>query len=149
MSDRVVVMDAGRVQQIDTPDSAYYRPNSRFVAGFLGLANFLDGEIDASSGIRAIRLDSGETITVGQSGETRLTGRSAASSVRKTSSLSTVAASAWSGNSARGGVPRRDRALRGRLRQRPQIDGACHRFAAALSPKASGWSLFGIRRGYG
>ncbi len=75
MSDRVVVMDAGRVQQIDTPDSAYYRPNSRFVAGFLGLANFLDGEIDASSGICAIRLDSGESITVGQSGETRLTGR--------------------------------------------------------------------------
>jgi ABC-type Fe3+/spermidine/putrescine transport system ATPase subunit len=48
MSDRVVVMNAGRVQQVDTPDNAYYRPNSRFVAGFLGLANFLDGEIDSS-----------------------------------------------------------------------------------------------------
>jgi putative spermidine/putrescine transport system ATP-binding protein len=75
MSDRVVVMDAGRVQQIDTPDSAYYRPNSRFVAGFLGLANFLDGDIDASSGICAIRLDSGESITVGPSGDRSLTGR--------------------------------------------------------------------------
>jgi putative spermidine/putrescine transport system ATP-binding protein len=75
MSDRVVVMDAGRVQQIDRPDSAYYRPNSRFVAGFLGLANFLDGEIDASSGMCAIRLDSGESITVAPSGGTLLTGR--------------------------------------------------------------------------
>jgi putative spermidine/putrescine transport system ATP-binding protein len=75
MSDRIVVMDAGRVQQIDTPDSAYYRPNSRFVAGFLGLANFLDGEIDASSGMCAIRLDSGESITVAPTGGTLLTGR--------------------------------------------------------------------------
>jgi putative spermidine/putrescine transport system ATP-binding protein len=64
MSDRVVVMNAGRVQQVDTPDNAYYRPNSRFVAGFLGLANFLDGEIDSSPGSCAIRLDSGESIAV-------------------------------------------------------------------------------------
>jgi spermidine/putrescine ABC transporter ATP-binding subunit len=75
MSDRVVVMDAGRVQQIDTPDSAYYRPNSRFVAGFLGLANFLDGEMDASGGTCAIRLDSGESITVAPIGGTVPTGR--------------------------------------------------------------------------
>jgi putative spermidine/putrescine transport system ATP-binding protein len=75
MSDRVVVMDAGRVQQIDTPDSAYYRPNSRFVAGFLGLANFLDGEIDAAGGTCAIRLDSGERISVEANGGVRLTGR--------------------------------------------------------------------------
>src|SRR5262245_8247441 len=68
MSDRVVVMNGGRVQQVDTPDSAYYRPNSRFVAGFLGLANFLDGEIDASEGSCAIRLDSGESIAVVPSG---------------------------------------------------------------------------------
>jgi spermidine/putrescine ABC transporter ATP-binding subunit len=64
MSDRVVVIDGGRVQQVDTPDCAYFRPNSRFVAGFLGLANFLDGEIDASDGACAIRLDSGECIAV-------------------------------------------------------------------------------------
>ena len=74
MSDRVVVMDGGRVQQIDTPDTAYYRPKSRFVAGFLGLANFLDGEIDSSDGACAIRLDSGESISVAPSG-TPPTGR--------------------------------------------------------------------------
>src|SRR5215813_11117108 len=75
MSDRVVVMNGGRVQQVDTPDSAYYRPNSRFVAGFLGLANFLDGEIDAAGGMCAIRLDSGESIAVGANSGMRLTGR--------------------------------------------------------------------------
>ena len=40
LSDRIVVLH-GRVQQIDTPINAYHRPNSRFVADFLGLANFL------------------------------------------------------------------------------------------------------------
>lgn len=69
MSDRIVVLDGGRVQQIDTPNAAYYRPKSRFVAGFLGLANFLDGEIDASGRNCAILLDSGERIAVSPAGE--------------------------------------------------------------------------------
>src|SRR6266404_7643677 len=38
LSDRIVVLQGGRVQQIDTPINAYHRPNSRFVADFLGLA---------------------------------------------------------------------------------------------------------------
>lgn len=74
MSDRIVVLDGGRVQQIDTPSAVYYRPTSRFVAGFLGLANFLDGELDASGPKCAIRLDSGERIVVSPAGE-RATGR--------------------------------------------------------------------------
>ncbi len=44
MSDRVMVMDRGRVQQLDTPLATYARPANRFVAGFLGLTNFLHGE---------------------------------------------------------------------------------------------------------
>ncbi|MFO1048176.1 MAG: ABC transporter ATP-binding protein [Geminicoccaceae bacterium] len=44
MSDRVMVMDRGRVQQLDTPLATYARPANRFVAGFLGLTNFLRGE---------------------------------------------------------------------------------------------------------
>jgi putative spermidine/putrescine transport system ATP-binding protein len=44
MSDRVMVMDSGRVQQLDTPLETYARPANRFVAGFLGLTNFLPGE---------------------------------------------------------------------------------------------------------
>ncbi len=39
MSDRIVVMDAGRVQQIGTPVEIYERPANVFVAGFIGQAN--------------------------------------------------------------------------------------------------------------
>ncbi|TLX59030.1 ABC transporter ATP-binding protein [Stutzerimonas nosocomialis] len=43
MSDRVVVMSAGHVRQIGTPDAIYRRPEDPFVAGFVGDANILPG----------------------------------------------------------------------------------------------------------
>lgn len=42
LSDRIVVMRAGRIEQIDTPEALYDRPATRFVANFLGEANVLD-----------------------------------------------------------------------------------------------------------
>ena len=42
MSDRVVVMNTGRILQIGTPVEVYDRPRTRFVAEFLGTANILD-----------------------------------------------------------------------------------------------------------
>ncbi|MCK1518798.1 ABC transporter ATP-binding protein [Bradyrhizobium sp. 17] len=42
LSDRVVVMRAGRIVQVDTPEALYDRPATRFVATFLGEANILD-----------------------------------------------------------------------------------------------------------
>ncbi len=44
MGDRIVVMDHGRVQQIDTPQNLYNQPANQFVAGFIGnpQMNFLD-----------------------------------------------------------------------------------------------------------
>jgi ABC-type Fe3+/spermidine/putrescine transport system ATPase subunit len=42
LSDRIVVLDHGTVQQIARPEEAYLRPANRFVADFLGIANFLD-----------------------------------------------------------------------------------------------------------
>ena len=44
MSDRVVVLNQGRVEQIGTPAEIYRRPASRFVAGFVGRANFLPAQ---------------------------------------------------------------------------------------------------------
>jgi putative spermidine/putrescine transport system ATP-binding protein len=41
LSDRIVVLDQGAVQQIARPEEAYLRPANRFVADFLGIANFL------------------------------------------------------------------------------------------------------------
>jgi spermidine/putrescine transport system ATP-binding protein len=43
MSDRIAVMDQGRVLQIGTPTEIYERPASRFVADFIGETNFLEG----------------------------------------------------------------------------------------------------------
>ena len=43
MSDRIAVMNAGRVEQIGTPTEIYDRPASVFVAGFIGQANLWDG----------------------------------------------------------------------------------------------------------
>ena len=43
MADKIAVMNAGRIQQIDTPDEIYHRPRTRFVAEFMGEANILPG----------------------------------------------------------------------------------------------------------
>jgi putative spermidine/putrescine transport system ATP-binding protein len=50
MSDRVAVMNEGRIEQVGSPSDLYDRPASRFVAGFIGESNFLDGEVTAVSG---------------------------------------------------------------------------------------------------
>lgn len=43
MSDTVVVMNKGRIQQIGTPESIYNEPINAFVAGFIGESNIVDG----------------------------------------------------------------------------------------------------------
>ncbi len=45
-SDRIVVMNHGRIDQVDDPVSLYNRPKTRFVAGFIGRTNFLDGQVE-------------------------------------------------------------------------------------------------------
>src|SRR5687768_12410179 len=54
MGDRIVVLNEGRVQQIDTPLELYGHPVNRFVAGFIGspAMNFIEGRITTDSGLR-------------------------------------------------------------------------------------------------
>ncbi|MDR3534600.1 MAG: ABC transporter ATP-binding protein [Rhodopila sp.] len=47
-SDRIVVMNRGRIEQVDDPVTMYRRPRSRFVAGFIGRTNLLDGKRDGN-----------------------------------------------------------------------------------------------------
>jgi putative spermidine/putrescine transport system ATP-binding protein len=42
MSDRVAVLDRGRIEQLGTPVDVYERPASEFVAGFIGVSNLLE-----------------------------------------------------------------------------------------------------------
>jgi spermidine/putrescine transport system ATP-binding protein len=45
LSDRIAVMDHGRIEQIGTPAEIYEAPRTSFVAAFIGDTNFLDGEV--------------------------------------------------------------------------------------------------------
>jgi sulfate transport system ATP-binding protein len=45
VADRVVVMNAGRIEQVGTPEDIYHRPASAFVCRFLGNVNVLEGEV--------------------------------------------------------------------------------------------------------
>ena len=54
MSDRVVVMDHGRIQQIGTPEDVYRRPANRFVAEFVGRVNLIEGVVAAHDGAAVV-----------------------------------------------------------------------------------------------
>src|SRR4051794_24729065 len=64
MADRIVVMNAGRIEQIGTPQDVYDRPNSKFVAKFIGGSNVLDvkhvGGSQVALGARALQVGEGE-----------------------------------------------------------------------------------------
>ncbi|MBX3568660.1 MAG: ABC transporter ATP-binding protein [Rhizobiaceae bacterium] len=50
LSDRVAVMNNGRLAQIGTPADLYERPANRFIAGFLGQSNFFSGDVEEQRG---------------------------------------------------------------------------------------------------
>jgi spermidine/putrescine ABC transporter ATP-binding subunit len=45
LSDRIALLNGGRVAQVGTPEALYDRPRNRFVAGFVGESNFLAGQV--------------------------------------------------------------------------------------------------------
>ncbi len=62
MSDRIGVMNEGRLLQIGRPDHIYEKPANRFVAEFIGETNFIDGTV-AAPGV--VTLPSGTTVRAG------------------------------------------------------------------------------------
>ena len=48
MSDRIVVMNNGRIEQIGSPEELYDKPVNKFVASFIGESNFLEGKVNSS-----------------------------------------------------------------------------------------------------
>ena len=52
MADRIVVLRNGRLEQVGTPLEIYRRPASPFVAGFIGVMNFVDGIVSGPQEIR-------------------------------------------------------------------------------------------------
>lgn len=54
LSDRIVVMNKGEIEQIGSPVEIYHSPRTKFVADFMGVTNFLEGELikDSSNSFR-------------------------------------------------------------------------------------------------
>src|SRR5690606_18947418 len=53
LSDRIVVMNNGQIEQMGSPEEIYRHPVSRFVADFIGRANFLEATVLSANGKEA------------------------------------------------------------------------------------------------
>jgi len=102
MSDRIAVMNHGRVEQVGTPEELYERPLTRFVADFIGTTNLLSGAVESVAGDAAlVRLSSGEACLV--AGSELAPGRAVELSVRPES----VVLKPSNGSTQRGAIPSR------------------------------------------
>ncbi|MDP5274046.1 ABC transporter ATP-binding protein [Chengkuizengella axinellae] len=72
ISDKVVIMNHGKIQQADNPIDIYTRPNNHFVAGFMGKANFLHGVVKDVKDKKAIINILGQTISVSVNDKVKL-----------------------------------------------------------------------------
>jgi len=82
MSDRIAVMNHGRVEQLDSPAAIYERPATRFVAGFIGLTNLLRGVVEGREGdALVVRMADGARVRT-ESAETVVPGREVEVAVR-------------------------------------------------------------------
>ncbi|NIY82292.1 ABC transporter ATP-binding protein [Vibrio hepatarius] len=62
MSDRIIVLNRGEIEQVGTPEDIYFRPTSRFVADFIGAANIHTAYVErnSNSGNYNVSCDMGE-----------------------------------------------------------------------------------------
>ncbi len=78
MSDRIAVMNEGRILQIGPPAEIYERPRTRFVADFIGQTNFLPGTVgEISDGIAAVAVDHAGVVYATMPDGLTLSGRTA------------------------------------------------------------------------
>jgi len=69
MSDRIAVMNRGRVEQVGPPEALYDRPRTRFVADFLAVRNVLQATVvSVASGLAALRTRGGSTFQAADDG---------------------------------------------------------------------------------
>ncbi|MGH2889871.1 MAG: ABC transporter ATP-binding protein [Solirubrobacteraceae bacterium] len=66
MSDRLAVMNKGKIEQLGSPEDVYEHPATDFVASFLGASNLIPGTVSGGerSGYAVVTLDGGETVRV-------------------------------------------------------------------------------------
>src|SRR5262249_31160866 len=68
LADRIAVLDAGRIEQVGTPEDVYDRPATTFVAGFIGAPpmNLLPGRIVRTHDGAAVELPAGVVLPLSQ-----------------------------------------------------------------------------------
>jgi len=81
ISDRIAVMDRGRIVQYDTPYDVYSKPSTEFVAGFIGLTNLLHGTV-TEAGEGMVRIKIGGSLWEVRVGRPLSTGRRIICSIR-------------------------------------------------------------------
>ncbi len=62
MSDRIAVMNHGRIEQVADPEQVYDKPATDFVAGFIGVSNLMPGAVRKTGAGGEVELDSGATV---------------------------------------------------------------------------------------
>jgi spermidine/putrescine transport system ATP-binding protein len=62
MSDRIAVMNDGRVEQVAEPEEVYGRPATTFVAGFIGVSNLMPGRVRKAGDRGEVELDAGVSV---------------------------------------------------------------------------------------
>jgi spermidine/putrescine transport system ATP-binding protein len=68
MSDRIAVMNRGRIEQIADPEEVYERPSTSFVAGFIGVSNLMPGVVKKTGAQGEVELDSGVKVNADVNG---------------------------------------------------------------------------------
>jgi spermidine/putrescine ABC transporter ATP-binding subunit len=81
LSDHIAVMNGGRIEQLDTPIALYDRPQTEFVARFLGVPNIFDSKIVSSQADETVISLGGQQVVVA-SVETRTAGADCKVSIR-------------------------------------------------------------------
>jgi spermidine/putrescine transport system ATP-binding protein len=69
MSDRLAVMNHGRIAQLGTPEEVYNDPADAYVADFLGVSNLMDAQVEPGSGKECCRLRLGDFILEAEAGQ--------------------------------------------------------------------------------
>ena len=113
ISDRVIVMNVGVIEQIGTPEEIYNRPRSRFVADFVGSANLIKGRL-AGEGL--FETEGGVTLKVDRRAQAARQGERGGGAHRLYRPRAAAGRQPRARHGAPAPVPRRLRAIRHRQR---------------------------------
>jgi len=59
ISDRIAVMSSGNIMQVGTPEQVYRKPENQFVAGFIGVSNFMEVMVESGEGASKVIIEGG------------------------------------------------------------------------------------------